>query len=304
MPDSIIRKMLKPVPNALEADPAIDGLAGVVGKAASVVGLSVLEVALESTSRAAKQCEAADFIEALPENGLFFRLECETEGQIGLIALDPALVDTIDTVLTGVLDGTTLPPRPPTAVDAALCRPFIDEMLQEFSNILRELRNGKPTDTYKTARIEQEPSPHLFPEIPYLQLGINFDFLNGKGEGHISMMIPSAQTEFTSTLPLPGESAENWRAEIRHAVSSAPASLNVVLHRKKLPIGSILKLKSGDTLEIPARALENLSIESTKSSLMKARLGEYQEMRAAKITQIGEETPPDNNTEPLALEDI
>ena len=304
MAESVLAKMLRPAGPPLEADPAVDGLAGVLGKAASVVGLSALDVQLETQSRAARQCEAVDFMETLPENGLYFRIECETAGQIGLLVLDADLIETINNVLTGELDGDTAPARPPTAIDAAMCRPFMDDMFVEFADILRELRSGNTTDTYHLAKIEKEPSPHQFPDIPYLKIGIDFDFLGGKGKGHLSLMIPSANTEFTSAIPRPGESASMWREAFSKSLEAAPASFDVVLHRKKMPIGQILKLKTGDIIEVPARALENLSIESRKGpvshSLMRARLGEYQEMRAAKITQIGSEAT--KNDEPKMLE--
>jgi len=304
MVENTLAKMLRPASKASEADPLVDGLAGVLGKAASVVGLSALEVQLETRSRAARQCEAVDFMEVLPENGLFFRIECEVDGQIGILALDPDLIDSIDNVLTGELGGEAQEPRPPTAIDAAMCRPFIDDVFVEFADILRELRGGKATNTYHTTQIENEPSPHLFPEIPYLQIGIDFDFMGGKGKGQLALMIPAANTEFTSALPRPGESAGAWREAFGKSIHAAPASLNVVLHRKKMPIGQVLKLKNGDMLEIPARALESLSLEINKGpksqSLMRARLGEYQEMRAAKITSIGEETAP--NDGPKLLE--
>ncbi len=302
MPDSILRQMLRPPAQPPEADPAVDGLAGVLGKAASVAGLSALEVQLETQSRAAKQCEVVDFIAALPENGLYFRLECHTEGQFGLLALDVELVENIVNISTGTLESTLPPPRPPTDIDAALTRPFLDEMFKAFASILRELRSGKTTHTYHTAQVETEPSPHLFPEIPYLQIGIDFEFLNGKAKGHVALMLPAANTSFSAALPRPGESRAEWRAAFNKAVEAAPACFDVVLYRKKMPIGQILKLKTGDMLEIPARALENLSLESRKGvanrSLMQARLGEFQDMRAAKITQIGEDTPPDD-TPPL-----
>ncbi len=301
---NVLQQMLRPVTQASEADPAVDGLAGVLGKAASVIGLSALEVQLETHSRAARLCEAADFMETLPENGLYFRIECEAEGQIGLLALDPELIDSINNVLTGELDNEAHISRPPTAIDAAMCRPFMDDVFSEFSDILRELREGKVTNTYHTSQIENEPSSHLFPETPYLQIGIDFDFLRGKGKGQLSMMIPSANTEFTSALPRPGESAGAWREAFVASIEAAPASLNVVLHRKKMPIGQILKLKTGDVLDIPARALESLSIECQKGplsqSLMQARLGEYQDMRAAKITKIGKDNTPSG--EPKLLE--
>ncbi len=296
MAGDILRQMLKPARSLSESDPAVDGLAGVLGKAASVSGLSALEVQLEAGSRAARQVEPADFVAGLPENGLFYRLECDTEEQIGLLALGPDLVNSIADVLTGGLEkGADKPARPPTDIDAALCRPFMDAMFLEFADILRDLRRGNPTDTYRTARTEKAPSPHLFPEIPYLEIGIDFDFMGGAGNGHLSLMLPAANTEFTSTLPRPGESASAWRAALKQALDDAPAVFDAVLYRKTMPVGRILKLKPGDVLEVPARALENLSIESrkgkTRQSLMRARLGEYQEMRAAKITRIGQSPP-------------
>ena len=299
MEENILSKMLRPAGQPSEADPAVDGLAGVLGKAASVVSLSALEVQLETKNRAARQCEPADFVEALPNNGLFFRIECEAEGQIGLLVLDSDLTETINNVLTGELDGERAPARPPTAIYMPTIFLVMDALLLEYADILRELRGGKFTDVYHLAQTEKEPSPHLFPEIPYLQIGIEFDFLGGKEKGQLSLMIPSANTEFTSSIPRPGETANIWRDTLSTSIEAAPASFNVVLHRKKMPIGKILKLKTGDMLEIPARALENLSLESRKGpvahSYMKARLGEYQEMRAAKITQIGVDATSSDN---------
>ncbi len=304
MTESVLKKMLRPAAPPAEADPAVDGLAGVLGKAASVVGLSALEVQLENKSRAAKQCEPAGFLESLPENGLSFRIECETEGQFGLLTLAPDLIESINNVLTGELEKESAPSRAPTMIDAAMCRPFMDDMFVEYAEILQELREGKFTNTYHLTQVEKEPSPHLFPDIPYLQIGIEFDFLGGKGTGQLSLLIPAANTEFTSALPRPGESASAWRESFGKSLDMAPASFDVVLHRKKMPIGQILKLKTGDVLEVPARALESLSIETRKGpvsqSLMRARLGEYQEMRAAKITRIGSEDA--SSDEPKLLE--
>jgi len=301
MPDSILQKMIKPVPSAPEFDPAADGLAGVLSKAASVAGLSELEVQLEAQSRAARQCEPEDFVQNLFESGLYFCIKCDTEGQIGLLALDPALINTILDVLTGeLIKGAEMPARPPTQIDAALCQPFIEAILAEFATILAELRGGKRTDIYRISKVEKEPSPHSFPEIPYLEIGIDFDFMNGAGFGKLAVMIPAIHTDYTSTQPRQGEQNAAWQDEFKARVEAAKASFDVVLYRKKMPIGQILHLKSGDILEIPARALENLSIESRKGPhsrrLMKARLGEYQEMRAAKITQIGEEAPSADET--------
>lgn len=303
MTESTLQKMLRPQSHSAEPDPAVDGLAGVLGKAASVAALSKLDTQLEAKSRAARQCDPFEFLETLPNHGLFFQIACEIEGQIGLLVLDHELIEAIDNVLTGELEHTDSAPRAATAIDITLVRPYLEEILAEFSELLGELRAGKPTNTYHLARVKKEPSPHMFPETPYVQIGIDFDFAQGKAKGQLSVLMPSANTEFTSSLPLPGESASAFRAAFNKTVESAPATLDVVLYRKKMHIGQILKLKKGDVLEVPARALENLSIESRKGkickSLMHARLGEYQEMRAAKITRIGEVSQDTDTTKLL-----
>ncbi len=303
MENSVLRRKLKPAGTQPEPDPAADGLGGVMAKSASVVGLVELEAQLEAHSHKARLTEPAEFIESLPENGLYYRLECEVGAQIGLLCLDPALINALDDVLTGELDEVASAcNRAPTAVDEALCRPYLDGMLTEFAAILRELREGKPTQTYQTAGVEREPSPHQFPEEPYLVLALEIDICCGARKGNCTFMIPACDTEFTSAMPRPGENTSSWKAALQTALNAAPASLDVVLYRKQMQIGNILRLKVGDVLEVPARALENLSIESQKgvirSSLMRARLGEYQEMRAAKVTQIGELA---SNPEPARL---
>lgn len=294
MQNESLKKMLRPEKTVPEADLAADGLAGVLGKAASVVGLVELDVQLETGNRAAKPCHPDEYMNARSQEGLFFRIECETAGQIGLLAADSALIESINNVLTGdLVKGAEMVPRQPTDIDAALCRPFLNAMLAEFSEVLQELRDGKATDLYQTSQIEKEPSPHLFPDMPYLEIGLEFDFMAGASTGKIALLLPAKNTEFiTTNTPHPRENASAWKDSFRKSVELAPARFNVVLHRKKLPIGQIMKLKTGDVLQIPARALENLSLETEKGkhslSLMRARLGEYQEMRAAKITQIGD----------------
>lgn len=292
MADSALKKMLKPSGNHQEADPAVDGLAGVLGKSASVAGLSVLHVQLEAKSRGAQQTDPEKFLAAVPESGLFFEINCGVEDQIGMMTLDYALFNAIDDALTGSLDQLSeAPMRQPTSIDAAICRPYLDELLVEFSEILKELRSGKVTEIYQTGAVEKDPSPHMFPDIPYLKLAIEFDIANGARQGQMTVLMPARNTEFTSAAPRPGESAREWQQAFRATLYGAPATLDVVLHRKKIQLRQIMTLNVGDVLEIPAKSLETLSIESRKGSarqkLMLARLGEYQEMRAAKIIHIG-----------------
>jgi len=292
MAESPLRKMLKPARILPEADPAVDGLAGVLGKSASVAGLDVLRVQLEAQSRGAQASDPENFVASLPENGLFFALTCGVDDQIALISLDFDLFNAIADVVTGRIENKGADTqRPPTAIDAALCRPYLDALLGEFAEILRALRGGQATETYLTAKVKSDPSPHMFPEMPYLKLAIGFDISDGARQGEMSILMPARHTEFTSTLPRPGENTQAWQKAFRKTLDGAPVAFDVVLHRKKMPLRQILRLQVGDVLEIPAKSLEALSIESRKGAfcqkMMQARLGEYQEMRAAKITSFG-----------------
>lgn len=304
--NSILARMLTQSAAEQEPDPAANGLAGVLAKSASVSGLDELEIQLEADSRQARQTEPVEFISQMGENSLFFQIECGVDEQIGLMSIDQALINAIDDVLTGELDEKLgeASARRPTAIDIALCRPYFDAIFLEFAAILQELRAGKPTDTYATGPILHDPSPHQFPDIPYVELALEFDFANGARKGGLSLMLPSINTAFTSALPRPGESPSSWKSSFDSAVREAPTSLDVVLYRKQMPIGDIMRLKTGDMLDIPARALESLSIESVdgrgRRGLMRARLGEYQEMRAAKITQIGEHSSTAEQTRLLS----
>ena len=290
-----LSRMIKPLDGQPAPDLAADSLAGILAKSAAVVGLLELDTQLEASSGASRQIEAANFIQNLPENGLYMRMECEVEGQIGLLALDPDLINAIDDVLTGETETVTTPPetaRTPTAIDSALCQPYLNAILAQFYDVLQELRGGKPTELYVTKAPIREPSAHMFPDIPYIAMDIELDMAEGARKGRLTVMLPKAHTSFASRQPRPGETAASWKAALEERLLKAKASLDVVLHRKSMPIGEILRLKSGDILEIPARALENLSVESqndgSRKCVMRARLGEYQEMRAAKITRIDE----------------
>lgn len=305
MDTAILARKIKPIDAQPAPDPAADGLAGVLAKAASVVGLVELDTQLEAKSGASRKAEPVDFIHALPESGLYLRMDGAPNEPFGLLALDSPLFGAIGDVLTGALEPASAePPRQPTAVDIALCRPYLDALLLEFSEVLLELRGGKPTDIYKTGKLEPEPSAHQFPDVPYIALDIELDMGEGARKGQLSVMIPASQTSFVSAQPRSGETASSWKAAMEERVYKANASLEVVLYRKTMPIGEILRLKTGDILQIPARALENLSVESQKDGarvrLMRARLGEYQEMRAAKVMQIGEEEP--SNSSPKLLD--
>ncbi|MCF6272518.1 MAG: FliM/FliN family flagellar motor switch protein [Rhodobacteraceae bacterium] len=292
MAQALLSRMLKPRSTLPEPDIAADGLAGIMAKSASVAGLTHLEAQMEAQSRKARLTTPAEFIKTLPENALVLTIECHVEAQIGMIGLDPEIITIINELLTGEIGREPAAPRrPPTAVDIALCRPFLDGIMAEFNNLLQTLREGRPTETYHTADRLKDPSPHQFSEVPYTALTLELSFGQSLRKGHISCLIPTANTDFDSQHLPQNTDDSTFNDTLTRVLENAPVILDVVLYRKQMPIGKILQIKPGDMLEIPARALENLSVESKKGavrkSLMQARLGEYQEMRAAKVTRIG-----------------
>jgi len=297
---SPLHRMIKLASASEKPEPPANGLAGVLTKSAAVAGLASLEVQLEARGHSLPDINPADFVQAMPENRLAFQIKCESQELIGLVVIDMDLVNAINCVLTGSINDhpDESRERRATHVDIALCQPYFDTLLLEFAKLLTELRDGATTDTYQTTHVLPEPSPHQFPEGKYTSIVLEFDIGERAKLGSLMVLMPMENTDFLTANPTTGMDPTNWASTMKNTLDAAPVSLEVVLHRLKMQIGSVMRLKVGDIINIPANALETLSIEakkgSTQRSLMRARLGEVQEMRAAKITSLGDIPAPLN----------
>lgn len=266
-------------------------------KAVALAGLSQLQTQIEAKSDTVTASSPAQFVEGLFESGLNLIIAGSKTPYLGIVSLNCELVSSLTDVLTGDLAGdrpTDIPLRLPTSTDAALCTGFINGILTETDGVLAEQRADFMPVAFQITGREQEPSAHMFPEIPHITLTLDIDIDDGCRGGKVSISVPAGIWGGPQVATLPPSQTKpdpEWVLALKNSVMAAPVQFSAILHRKKMSIGDIMKLKTGDVLEFPASALESLSLESSengkKAAFMTARLGEYQEMRAARIANIG-----------------
>ena len=273
-------------------------------KAVALAGLSRLQTQIEAKTDSAIATTPAQFVEGLFESGLNLMIAGSKTPYLGIISLNCELVSSLTDVLTGDLEGerpTDIPLRLPTSADAAMCYDFISGVLGEIDGVLSEQQPDFIPPAFEITGRETEPSAHMFPEIPHITATLDVDIDDGARGGKFSVSVPVGIWGGRQVAALtPGQTKPDpeWLSALKTSVNAAPAQFNAVLYRKKMSIGEIMKLKTGDILEFPATALETLTLEASKNgektAFMTARLGEYQDMRAARISNIGPtQTAPD-----------
>ncbi|MBL4807092.1 MAG: FliM/FliN family flagellar motor switch protein [Rhodobacteraceae bacterium] len=292
--DSILRQKIKRNRPKPMLGPKLD-IGQYLEKAVSLAGLSVLDTQIEAKTDGAMPVNPAQFVDDLFENGLTLRIEAKNMAQIGIVCVDAEMISSLTDVLTGDLGGekSTADARLPTDIDAALCTGFINGILAEIDVVMSEHQpNFSPAIFAITAR-EAEPSAHMFPDIPHVTITLTIDIEEGTRSGKISISVPTlvwGKGQSTTFSPPVNKVDPLWEDSLKRSVYAAPACLNAVLHRRKMPIGEIMRLKIGDILEFPASTLDSLSLEcghfGNPLVFMTARLGEYQEMRAARISNV------------------
>ena len=85
------------------------------------------------------------------------------------------------------------------------------------------------------------------------------------------------------------EVEDRFAAAIKAQVMAAPASLNAVLGRVRMPLNQVMALKVGDRLEMPLSQIETVEIIGVDGRRRaEARLGQARGMRALRVTRISE----------------
>ncbi len=299
MAENLLRQKLKPPPECPHDEAHAQDLGSMLCKSVAVAGLERLDVALEAQISSLKRVDPETFVEGLwhPALNLVVAIDPEISG---LVCLDMPLVNTINDLLTGDIDDPIPEPlnlRNPTPTDAALCRGFVNQTLQALTEMLAE-QSGTEKPAFSVDRIAPTPSPHEFADTSYRRAWLDLDIDDGARKGRLCIILPADQLAISHERAADHQIDPVWQKQLTSAVNESRASLNAILHRQKMPIGHIMRLKTGDMLEIPAAAINGIALETGSGTHvvrhLTAQLGEYQEMRAAKVIAFDQaDAPPD-----------
>ena len=229
------------------------------------------------------EIDLADAISALPEKGLVAALE-DDGGRRGLFGACTTLIDAlIEAQTTGRIDQTSLPPRPVTRIDEALCRDFFDLVLASLAKEGADVpgRDWPLRMRYGSRFSDRSQINLLLPEASYRQFSATVAFTGTEREAQFVLTLPADPTlAQPDDAPSPKADAA-WTEALTRLVGEAPLSLEAVLLRTTLTFGEVTKLGTGDVLPFDQIDLKSVHLEDGAGRpLISGRLGQLRGKRA------------------------
>ncbi|MGR3466048.1 FliM/FliN family flagellar motor switch protein [Limimaricola sp.] len=207
----------------------------------------------------------------------------------GLAAVEAQLrCAVVEAQTLGAPRAQAVPAGPVTGTEAAMMAPLLSGLLERF---------GPIDDSELQAAVGLRPGLRLadkraagliLPEARYELL--RFDVEIGPGSGRTGALMLALPGRADATCETPPAAA--WEAALRDSVLQAPAELEAVLHRMRLPAHEIEALAEGDLLMLPGVDLTAIRLEDGRGRpVATVRLGQRAGLRAVRLAP--PEAPPD-----------
>ncbi len=244
----------------------------------------------------------AEVLETVPEGGLLVVLEGPDEAQ-GVMALDAALLSgVIEKLMTGALSARPSAPRRATRTDAALVADAIDGTLRQFETMLSGSGAAQWASGYGYASFLDSPRPLalMLEDTDYRLLSLEIDLEAGARTGALMLVLPaggavagasaSASTGAVGAAggPTPdgggAGDAVPWAQALEDRVMGGHVRLRAELCRVVMPIAALEALVPGQSVPVPADALDQADILGADGRrIARGRLGQSRGMRAVRL---------------------
>ena len=235
-----------------------------------------------------------ELLETLPEGGLLAVLEGPGDAQ-GVAVLDGGLIAAIIEMLTtGRISQQPPPPRRSTRTDAALAADLIDAMLRDFGAPFEGSATARWAAGFGYATYLEDPRPLslMLEDVDYRVLSIGAELDGGKRSVSLTLALPSAGRGDAQPAspgghgaqPMAADGGLPWAEALEAQVMQGRASLDAVLCRVPLALSRLQSLRPGDTIPLPAHALQEVSLRTcTGRDAMYGRLGQSGGCRAVRL---------------------
>lgn len=255
----------------------------------------LMGLALRVTALREDRMGLAELPELLEERSLLAVIEGAGTA-LGLFALGPAAFPPLIEMQTmGRLSPAAPAPRRPTRTDAAMSAGFIDAVLAGLEAALAGQDAAAWAGGYRYASFLDDPRPLglLLEDVGYRVFRADLAFgEEGARQAALVWAVPAAARK--PALPHPGApprpgpaelaAQESWGRRMEHSVMGAQVTLDAVLHRVTLPLSSVLALRPGAEIALPAASIETIGLEGAdRRVLSKGRLGQLRGQRALRL---------------------
>jgi flagellar motor switch protein FliM len=226
-------------------------------------------------------------IAALPDHGLVCVLE-DGEGRRGLLAISHRLVDAlIEVQTTGHVESGSLPPRPVTAIDEALCRDFIDLFLAAFARESRGVDGSDwPARLQFGSRVADRGQLNLLlPEGPHSLFTADVTLAADGQRAQAVLVLPRAPVVAARSGGVDRPVADPaWTAQLHRVLRETPVTLDAVLLRTRRPLVELQALSEGDLIPFAVSDLQAVRLEDAAGRcVLKGRLGQIGGKRAVRL---------------------
>lgn len=254
----------------------------------TMIGAMVLEC------RVVKLSEALQSVSVPAMLGVIAVEDADTDG---LISIDTDLsYHLIDLMLGGDPAAPVPTTRTFTGIDMALCRLHLEALVAAFSDAIATCL-GRPVTKAITIREQRQniSQMRLAPDyIDVLVFSIALDVGDAARTGCLYLLLPLSALDViraaieANVVETPDRPADLWKAQMRQAAAVAPVVVDAVLHRQKMTVGALERLRPGDFIEIPPNAPESVQLTLRQrggktTMLATGRLGAYQGTKVVKM---------------------
>ena len=260
-------------------------------------GLALIVTRMEATG-----ASLAEVLDRLEPSTLLMVLEGPDE-VLGLVALGhPVLSGVIEQQTCGRLTEQEPPPRRPTRIDAALCAPMVDRLLGQFEEGLAQTPGAEWVAGYRYASFIEDPRPLglVLEDCRYRLFLAHVALGQVARPGRVLLALPDRPAAPSPARPsasaahlagagsAPGKVAEpqaEWQQRLHAAVMAAPAHMEAVLTRLRLPLAGLSEWAPGTLIPLPLARLDGLTLEAPRGKVLAtARLGQSRGLRALRLS--------------------
>jgi flagellar motor switch protein FliM len=230
----------------------------------------------------------AEVLDLAPLHALVALLD-GPQGGLGVLMLGPSVTSALIEMQTlGRLSGQAPPARRPTRIDAAMVAGVVDRALAGLDQTLAEEADFSWAGGFRYASYLDEVRPLglLLEEESYRVLSAEIALGGGGRTGTVILVLPAVGRGERPEGAAGGapDTAPQFTAALAARVEQAECRLDAVIGRLVLPIGRILALMPGETLDLPQAGLDSITLETADGRrIARARLGQNRGMRALKI---------------------
>jgi flagellar motor switch protein FliM len=259
----------------------------------------LVKTLIGTTAAPARVTKLADAIRGISGPAMLGLVDVEDADTPGLLALSSELAwHLIDLTLGG--DPVQAPEpvaRPFTAIDMALGRLHVDAILAAFAHAIGANLGRPLTKELSVRELRQNLSQlRLAPDyIDVMVFGMELALGEAGRSGRFTLILPLSALDVirASVQAKNVEAARDrpndlWKTLMRRAAANAPVRVDAVLHRQTLSLAALQGLQVGQTIEIPARAVEEIELAIAQpgnrtAALAIGRLGAWQGRKVVKL---------------------